>query len=95
MMRDDDAPCNIDDIAIWGLHDYFCDEATWRAQYTPVTGEVITGLIADLEALATENGYSYDWTTYVQARDFWLTETHCRWNKGSALINPTAEESCQ
>lgn len=79
-MRDDDRPCTVEKIELFATHEYFCSEQRWLDEYTPVTGHIITNLVAALEDLAEESGYDYDWKSYVEARDYMVTETNCTWD---------------
>jgi len=80
LMRDDEVPCTVEEIEIFATHEYFCVEDIWREEYTPETGLIITNLIAALEDLAEEHDYTYDWNSYVNARDYMVTETNCTWD---------------
>jgi hypothetical protein len=93
-MRDDEVPCTVEKIEIFATHEYFCVEDTWRDEYTPETGEIITNLIAALEDLAELNDYTYDWNSYVNSRDYMVTETNCTWDRWPDYL-PESSTHCE
>lgn len=81
LRRDDDSPCTVEDIEILATHEYQCIESHWTDTYTPNTGSIMTDLIETLDKLADENGYEYDWESWVLDRDYMVTEVNCSWDK--------------
>ena len=80
LMRDDEDPCTVEDIDYFATHEYFCSEDMWRSAYTPETGTIITHLISALEDLMANEDYDFDWSAYVNARSYMVTETDCTWD---------------
>ena len=84
--RDDaQAPCDVESVAAIAVHEYNCNEWFWRNNYGS-NGGFRSGLAS---ALGGHGGY--DWSAYVAARPFWVTETNCNWEGGGF---PGAVETC-
>lgn len=69
--------CDVETIAAFSVHDYKCSESYWRTNYGP-NGTFQTNLKAHL----AEGAGNKDWSTYVDSRPIWVTETNCNGDYG-------------
>ena len=76
--RFDSPPCDIETIFGFSVHQYQCKESWWR------------GFVSGFRLNAVPPGLG-DWTQYLQARRFWVTETNCNWEDDSM---PDGTEQC-
>lgn len=80
--KDSSKGCDVETIAAFSVHDYKCSESYWRSNYGP------TGLFQkNLKAYLAIGVTTKDWSTFVDARPIWVTETNCNGDYG---FPPTA-----
>jgi hypothetical protein len=71
--------CDVETIKVFSVHDYKCSEAYWRSNYG-TNGTFQKNLKAYLNAGAGQLGR--DWSTFVDTRPIWVTETNCNGDYG-------------
>ena len=89
--NDETAPCDVNLISAFSIHDFRCRESYWEENYTAKTGKFVVNLIDQLE---TQVGDSDDmvWADYVNDMPIWVTATNCNWDKGGF---PTQIDVCE
>ena len=96
-----DLGCDVETIVAFSVHDYKCGEVYWRGNYG-ANGTFQTGLAAYLLAAPPSSSSSSssaaatkDWTSYVNARPIWVTETNCNGDNGFPPTGPVSRgEQC-
>ena len=92
MRNDAKNPCDINLIKVFSIHDYKCGQKYWEDNYTLKTGTFYKELYSQLG-----NYKGYDWKTYIDSCELWVTETNCNGDP-DAKEGPDggidSEESC-
>merc|ERR1712166_1654159 len=75
--------CDVETIAAFSVHDYKCGESYWRVNYG-ANGTFQQNLKGYLTAGEEKEGSGdgKDWSTYVDSRPLWVTETNCNGDYG-------------
>ena len=69
--------CDVETIKAFSVHDYKCGESYWRSNYG------INGTFQrSLKAYLAMAGVGKDWSSYVDTRPIWVTETNCNGDYG-------------
>ena len=92
--------CDVETIAAFSVHDYKCGETYWRDNYgeqgvfqTKLKKFLNQGLSRELNTIDIDTGKN--WTTYVDSRRIWVTETNCNGDTGWPPTAPVSgEEQC-
>ena len=83
--------CDVETIKAFSVHDYKCGESYWRSNYG-INGTFQQTLKA---YLATARGAGKDWSTFVDTRPIWVTETNCNGDYGfPATQEVSRSEQC-
>jgi hypothetical protein len=83
--NDTTLPCDVSKVGAFAIHEYNCKASVWEDKFK-VEGAFRHSLT---KALGSHGGK--DSKTFVQSRNFWVTETNCNWDGD----NPGSKEQCK
>ena len=98
--------CDVETIVAFSVHDYKCGEEYWRAAYGPggtfqakLKAHLYNASHPDLSlsvAGLSVLGDAKNWSSYVDARQIWVTETNCNGDYGFPPTQAVSgEEQCR
>lgn len=66
------APCDVNLIKAFSVHDYKCAESYWVENYTIKTGFMQTEMISQLDEATAGDNDEINWTDYVNNMPIWV-----------------------
>lgn len=71
LRNDEEAPCDVNLIKAFSVHDYKCAESYWEENYAKYTGIFQTTAVSQMESYVGSSD-EMDWSTYINEMPIWV-----------------------